>query len=83
MLPLPPVEPVAGWRRSVRLPRDYYVRVDSNDYSVHPGVIGRRVEVAADLRRSTVTCGGQVVADHDRAAGRPPDDHRPRPRQVG
>jgi transposase len=66
MLPLPPVAPVVGWRRSVRLPRDYYVRVDSNDYSVHPGVIGRRVEIAADLRRVQVTHHGQLVADHAR-----------------
>ena len=66
MLPLPPVEPVAGWRRSLRLPRDYYVRVDSNDYSVHPGVIGRRVEISADLRRVQVTHHGQLVADHPR-----------------
>jgi transposase len=67
MLALPPVAPVIGWRASVRLPRDYYVRVDSNDYSVHPSVIGRRVEVVADLDRVVVTCGGKVVADHARA----------------
>lgn len=67
MLALPPVAPVIGWRTSVRLPRDYYVRLDSNDYSVHPSVIGRRVEVVADLDRVVVTCGGKVVADHARA----------------
>jgi transposase len=66
MLALPPVAPVIGWRTSVRLPRDHYVRIDSNDYSVHPAVIGRRVEVVADLHRVRVTCGGKVVADHDR-----------------
>ena len=27
-----------GWRSSLRLPRDHYVRLDSNDYSVHPAV---------------------------------------------
>src|SRR5919108_3859814 len=37
MLPLPPVAPVTGWRSSLRLPRDHYLRLDSNDYSVHPG----------------------------------------------
>ena len=37
--------PATGWRLSARLPRDHYVRLDSNDYSVHPSVIGRRVEV--------------------------------------
>lgn len=39
MLALPPVPPATGL---TRLPRDHYVRIDSNDYSVHPGVIGRR-----------------------------------------
>ena len=43
MLALPPVAPQTGWRSSLRLPRDHYVRLDSNDYSVHPAVIGRRV----------------------------------------
>ena len=70
MLPLPPVPPAggigAGWSRTVRLPRDHYVRLDSNDYSVHPGVIGRRVEVHADLDRVQVTCQGALVADHPR-----------------
>ena len=58
MLALPPVPPSLGWSESVRLPRDYYVRLDSNDYSVHPSVIGRRVEVSADSDTVTVTCAG-------------------------
>lgn len=36
MLPLPPVPPAVGWVNRVRLGRDYYVRVDSSDYSVDP-----------------------------------------------
>ena len=67
MLALPPVAPATGWRSSARLARDHYVRLDSNDYSVHPAVIGRRVEVVADLARVRVLCGGQVAADHERA----------------
>jgi transposase len=47
MLALPPVPPVTGWRRSARLARDHYIRLDSNDYSVHPAVIGRRIEIRA------------------------------------
>ena len=66
MLPLPPVPPEVGWRKSTRLPRDHYVRVDSNDYSVHPAVVGRRIEVHADLDRVWVTCEGAIVADHTR-----------------
>jgi hypothetical protein len=70
MLALPPVAPATGWRTSTRLARDHYVRLDGNDYSVHPGVIGRRVEVLADLARVRVLCEGRVVADHERAWAR-------------
>ena len=66
MLPLPPVAPQTGWRRSTRLARDHYVRLDSNDYSVHPSVIGRRIEIHANLQRVWVTCEGKTVADHTR-----------------
>jgi len=66
MLGLPPVPPVIGWRHSARLARDHYIRLDSNDYSVHPAVIGRRIEITADLRQVTVTCEGRVVASHQR-----------------
>src|SRR5690349_12701254 len=66
MLALPPVAPVTGWRHSLRLPRDHYVRFDSNDYSVHPAVIGRRIEVVADLHQIKAFCDGRVVADHER-----------------
>ena len=67
MIPLPPVAPATGWRHSTRLARDHYIRLDSNDYSVHPAVIGRRIEVIADLHRVRVFCDGRVVADHERA----------------
>jgi transposase len=70
MLPLPPVAPVTGWRSSLRLPRDHYVRLDSNDYSVHPAAVGRRVEVAADLDQVRVWCDGRLVADHGRCWAR-------------
>jgi transposase len=66
MLTLPPVPPATGWRANTRLARDHYIRLDGNDYSVHPSVIGRRVEVIADLHRVRVLCEGKAVADHDR-----------------
>ena len=66
MLARPPVAPVTGWRCTTRLARDHYVRLDGNDYSVHPAVIRRRVEVLADLHRVRVLCDGRVVADHER-----------------
>jgi hypothetical protein len=40
--------------------------LDSNDYSVHPSAVGRRVLVRADLDRVRVWCEGGVVADHER-----------------
>jgi transposase len=70
MLPLPPVAPVTGWHSSLRLPRDHYVRLDANDYSVHPAVVGRRVELRADLDRVRAFCDGQLVADHERCWAR-------------
>jgi transposase len=70
MLTLPPVAPSAGWAAAVRLPRDHYVRLDSNDYSVHPVAVGRKVEVRADLHVVTVTLAGREVARHDRCWAR-------------
>jgi transposase len=66
MLTLPAMAPATGWRSSTRLARDHYVRVDSNDYSVHPGAIGRRIEVITDLARVHAVCDGRTVADHER-----------------
>jgi transposase len=66
MMPLPPVPPATGWRAWLRLPRDYYLRLDSNDYSVDPAVIGRRIEVVAGLERVRAFCGGKLAADHER-----------------
>ena len=66
MLTLPPVAPAVGWRTSTRLPRDHYIRIDSNDYSVHPAVIGRRIEIIVDLHRVQAVCEGRLVADHER-----------------
>ncbi len=67
MLPLPPVEPPIGLNHRVRLGRDYYVRVDTCDYSVDPRVIGRFVDVTASLQKVTVFCDGQVVGSHIRS----------------
>jgi hypothetical protein len=70
MLPLPPVAPTVGWVNRVRLGRDYYVRLDSNDYSVDPSVIGRFVDVTADLSQVQVRHQGRLVASHDRVWAR-------------
>lgn len=67
MLTLPPVAPTTGWRTHARLPRDHYIRLDTNDYSVHPVAVGRRIEVVADLVQVRVWCAGRLVAEHDRS----------------
>lgn len=54
----------------MRLPRDHYVRVASNDYSVDPSVVGRFVDVVADLGAVTITCAGTLVGRHDRCWAR-------------
>jgi Mu transposase-like protein len=66
MLALPPVPLATGWRASLRLPRDYYLRYDTNDYSADPAVIGQRIEVVAGLERIRAFCDGRMVADHER-----------------
>jgi hypothetical protein len=66
MLGLPPVPPTTGWEQRLRLPRDHYVRLDSNDYSVHPSAVGRRIVVRADLDRVQAWCEASLVADHER-----------------
>ena len=66
MTPLPPIAPVIGVRERIRLGRDYYVRVGSNDYSVDPRFIGRFVDVHADLDHVTITSDGDPAGRHDR-----------------
>jgi Mu transposase, C-terminal domain/Helix-turn-helix domain of resolvase len=70
MLPLPVIPPPLGWHHRVRLGRDYYVRLAASDYSVDPAVIGRIVEVTADLDRVRARSDGRVAADHARVWAR-------------
>jgi transposase len=77
MLTLPPLAPmpaVTGWSLTTRLSRDHYVRLASNDYSVHPSAVGRLVHVTADLHTVRVVSDGptgrDVLAEHERCWGR-------------
>jgi hypothetical protein len=70
MLPLPPVPLHLGWRERVRLGRDYYVRLDTSDYSAVPAAIGRMAGVSADLDRVRVRLDGRLMADHARVWAR-------------
>ena len=76
MLPLPPIALQLGWRSRIRLGRDYYVRVDSNDYSVDPTAIGRLVDVTADLERVRVRLFGTGNHRTCPGLGQRIDDHR-------
>jgi hypothetical protein len=68
---LPPIDiATISWRKSLILPRDYYVRLDTCDYSVHPGAIGQRVEVVADLDAVRIRRGGVLVGEHARCWAR-------------
>ncbi len=70
MVAFPPVLPDPALRFALRLPRDHYVRVDTNDYSVNPRFVGRRIEVRVTLDRVVATCEGTKVADHARCLAR-------------
>jgi hypothetical protein len=66
MMTLPPVLPDMDWHHDLRLPADHWVRHQTNDYSVHPKAVGRRVHVSVGDARVTVTVGTEVVASHER-----------------
>jgi transposase len=71
MGPLPPIDPATiGWRHNLVLPRDYYVRLDTCDYSVHPSAVGQRVEVIADLDTVRIRRSGVLVGEHERCWAR-------------
>jgi transposase len=66
MMTLPPLLPDMDWHHDLRLPSDHWVRHQTNDYSVHPKAVGRRVHVRADDAQLVVTLGTEVVARHER-----------------
>lgn len=70
MLALPPTPPAVGWAITMRLGRDHYVRLDANDYSVHPCVIGRKVTITDDLDTVRIHCGTALVGEHRRCWAR-------------
>jgi hypothetical protein len=65
MAPLPARELDVDERMVLRVPADPHVRVDTNDYSLDPGLVGRRVEVRVSQREITA-----VVLDIGELAGR-------------
>jgi len=67
MRPLPPFTPTFGTRPAVRLPRNYYITVDTNHYSVDPAYVDRLVTVHTTLHQVIVNGpGGEAIATHQR-----------------
>ena len=66
MTALPDLMPEAVIGQTVRLARDYHVRMAGSDYSIDPVAIGRVVTVKASLTRVWATCDDRLVADHPR-----------------
>ncbi|MFG2030000.1 hypothetical protein [Streptomyces sp. NPDC048825] len=69
MLSIPPVDP-PGWWRIQPATSARPLRLDSNDYSIRPLAIGRRIEVKADLDQVLAFCEGMEDARHARCWAR-------------
>jgi hypothetical protein len=68
MRPLPDREPDVDRRWVMRVAPDPYLGLDTNDYSLDPDLVGRRVEVRASQREITATCldSGEAACRHER-----------------
>jgi len=64
---LPAVLPDVDRRTEVRVTKDGFVRVADVDYSVPPGLSGRRLQVRVSLTEVVVHCEGNEVARHARS----------------
>jgi len=69
---LPARMPDTARRWVTRVPPDPYLRLDTNDYSLDPQLVGRRVEVIADQRTITAVAldTGEVACRHTRVFAR-------------
>jgi len=68
MRALPDHEPDVDRRWATRVPPDPHIRFDTNDYSLDPHLVGRRVEVRVSQREITAVGldTGELAARHDR-----------------
>jgi hypothetical protein len=68
MRPLPGPGPDLDRRLVVRVPPQPYLRVDRNDYSLDPRLVGRRVEVRVSQREVRAVCldTGELACRHRR-----------------
>jgi transposase len=69
MAPLPEAMPDTARRWVIRVPPDPHLRVDSNDYSLDPALVGRRVEVSVEQRHVTAIAldTGELACRHQRS----------------
>ena len=72
MRPLPERLPDVDRRLVTRIAPDPYVRVDSNDYSLDPRLVGRRVELRISQREVVAACleTGELACRHRRSFAR-------------
>ena len=68
MGPLPAM-PDVDRRWVIRVPPDPVLRVDTNDYSLHPGLAGQRVEVRVSQREISAVAldSGELACRHQRS----------------
>ncbi len=69
MRPLPEREPDVERRWVTRVPPDPMLRFDTNDYSLDPRLVGRRVEVRVSQREVTAVAldTGELACRHERS----------------
>lgn len=65
--PLPDPLPDVDRHLEVRVSRDGYVRIGDVDYSMPPGLAGRRAQVRVSLTGVSVRMDGRPVAEHRRS----------------
>ena len=72
MTPLPARAPDADRRWVIRVPPDPHLRFDTCDYSLDPGLVGRRVEVRVSQTEVTAVAldTGEVTCRHQRSFAR-------------
>lgn len=68
MAALPEKIPDCSRRWVIRVPPDPFLRVDTNDYSLDPALVGRRVEVSVDQRQIVAVAldTGEIACQHTR-----------------
>jgi hypothetical protein len=77
---LPERPPDTARRWTLRVAPDPHVRFDTNDYSLDPALVGRRVEVRVDQHELTTVAldYGELACCHPTLVCQAPDDHRAR-----